>query len=420
MSRGLPAVVLALGLATAVAAGAQGLVVTPEPGVALPGGGALVPFHAADSSGVPFPVRTGELVAESEGGGYLSAELVAFGGTSAEPFALEVLLDPAALKNEDSAAWATQLQAFLGGGPGREVRSAHVAGSHFTPLAAADVGSPEAVRERWNAAGDGPLWDRVLQSLDSLSNPGPAARRVLLLVTNGEEAKESRHPVVTCVDAADSARVSVWIVAPHVPGAAVRARLASLATRTGGGLVLAEGSSASAFGTALGRIRAAQALRISSLPQPAPLAVTLRPGVAGAAPVRAWIRERRPLGLVRPPFPWVPLVATLVLAALVGAVVWIRHRSIGRVRGVTGIAGTFRVTHAGLTIGGAVGNGLVLADPRVSRHHAVIRREGGRTVLVDLRSSNGTKVNGRAISSAALRNGDRIVFADAFELVWEE
>lgn len=419
MSPRAAGVALLSALATAVAAAGQGLIVTPGPGVPLPGGGALVPFHAADSSGVAFPVRSGELVVESEGGGVLSSELVSFGGPSAEPFALELLVDPAALRDEDSAAWATQLRAFLAAAEGRESRTAHVAGKRFEALDAAAASTPDALRERLRSAGDGPLWDRVLESLDALSNPGPAARRVLLLVTNGEEVKESRHPVATCADAADSARVAVWIVAPHPPDTPARARLAALAGRSGGGVVFAEGSSASAFGNALARIRAAQALRVASLPQSPPTAVTLRPGVAGASPVRAWIRERRALGLARPPFPWIPLAATLLLAAGVGTLVWVRHRPIGRLRGLAGITGTFGVTRAGLTIGGAMGNGLVLADPRVSRHHAVIRREGGRTVLVDLRSSNGTKVNGRVISSAALRKGDRIVFADAVELVWE-
>ena len=63
---------------------------------------------------------------------------------------------------------------------------------------------------------------------------------------------------------------------------------------------------------------------------------------------------------------------------------------------------------------------ITLSDARVSRSHAVIRVEGGRAVLVDLRSANGTRVNGRKISSAALRHGDRIVLADSVELIWEE
>ncbi len=411
-------VVLALG-AGGIAA-AQGLVVTAEPGVALPGGGALVPFHVADSSGVAFPVRAGEIAAESEGGGRIAADLVSFSGSGAEPFALDLLLDPAAIRDEDSAAWSAQLASFLGEAPAAGTRSVHLAGARLTPLTAGDVASADALRSRLQGAGDGPIWDRVLDAVDRLSATGPPARRVLVLVTNGEEARESRHPVATCADAADTARVAVWVVTPRSPAPAARARLASLAARAGGAVVPSSGSSAAALAAALGRVRGTQALRLASLPQAPPVAVLLRPGVASAAPVRAWIRERRALGLAKPPFPWIPLAATVAFAAVVFGIVLIRHRPVGRLRGVAGISGVFPVTRSGLTIGGAVGNALVLADSRVSRHHAVIRSERGRMMLVDLRSSNGTKVNGRAVTSAALRDRDRIVFADAVELVWEQ
>ena len=411
--------VLVLAVTTGGAA-AQQLVVTPEPGVPLEAGGALVPFRVADSTGVPFPVRAGEIVAETDGGGSLRGDLVGFSGPAAEPFALGLLIDPSALRDEDSATWAAQLAAFLRADGGREARSANFAASHLSPITPADATSPDAWRNRLAAAGEGPLWDRVLDALDALSNPGLPARRVLVIVSNGEEARESRHPVATCVDAADTARVAVWVVLPRTPSPSVRSRMLSLASRTGGGLVEAGGSSASALATALERIRAAQALRLSSLPSAPPVAVVLRPGVASAATARAWIRERQALGLARAPFPWIPLAATVALAAVVAVIVFVRHRPVGRVRGTGGPAGTFRVTRAGLTIGGALGNGLVVADSRVSRHHAVIRMEKGHVVLVDLRSSNGTKVNGRPVSSVALRDGDRIVLADAVELVWEE
>jgi pSer/pThr/pTyr-binding forkhead associated (FHA) protein len=39
--------------------------------------------------------------------------------------------------------------------------------------------------------------------------------------------------------------------------------------------------------------------------------------------------------------------------------------------------------------------------------------------LVDLRSSNGTRLNGRKIESAPLEHGDRILLADAVELRFE-
>jgi hypothetical protein len=49
-----------------------------------------------------------------------------------------------------------------------------------------------------------------------------------------------------------------------------------------------------------------------------------------------------------------------------------------------------------------------LDDASASRRHAEIRRRAGKTVLVDLDSTNGTLVNGRRVREAPLRAGDRI------------
>ena len=49
-------------------------------------------------------------------------------------------------------------------------------------------------------------------------------------------------------------------------------------------------------------------------------------------------------------------------------------------------------------------------DTRVSNHHAEIRFEEGRYVVVDVGSSNGTFVNGKLVRTHALRSGDKIVF----------
>jgi hypothetical protein len=53
-------------------------------------------------------------------------------------------------------------------------------------------------------------------------------------------------------------------------------------------------------------------------------------------------------------------------------------------------------------------NDLVIADPNVSRHHAEIRPIGQSFVLVDLGSTNGTKVNGAPVSQHTLKAGDTI------------
>ena len=60
-----------------------------------------------------------------------------------------------------------------------------------------------------------------------------------------------------------------------------------------------------------------------------------------------------------------------------------------------------------LRIGREVDNDVVLPDDfQVSRHHAEVVRSGDESTLVDLKSRNGTFVNGRRIDSAVLRDGD--------------
>jgi pSer/pThr/pTyr-binding forkhead associated (FHA) protein len=49
-----------------------------------------------------------------------------------------------------------------------------------------------------------------------------------------------------------------------------------------------------------------------------------------------------------------------------------------------------------------------LDDASASRRHAELRRRGGKAVLVDLDSTNGTLLNGRRVREAPLRPGDRI------------
>lgn len=419
LARGAPAVLLALSLP--VAAGAQQLLVRAEPGIALPGEGALLPFRLADSSGVAFPVRAGEMAVESDGGP-LSGELVRFEGPEAEGFRVHLLVDTRPLAEADPSAWSDALARFARTDGTREERAIY--GNAGDPDAWAGTGmesvSSEDLRKRVTARRAAPLWDGILRALDRLGAPGPPARRVLVVITDGEEEEESRHPVATCADAADTARVSVWLVSPATPSsAAARARLSLLASRTGGEYVDARGRGAAVLDDVLRRIRSVQAIRLATLPSAPPFAVTLRPGVAAAAPARAWIRERRELGLVGKPFPWLAVGGALGVALLAGGLVLQRKLAVGTLR-LGESEDSVPVTRSGLTIGAAVGNGFVVAHPRVSRNHAVIRCEKGRVVLVDLRSANGTKVNGRTISSAALRDGDRIVLAEAVELIFEE
>jgi hypothetical protein len=60
-------------------------------------------------------------------------------------------------------------------------------------------------------------------------------------------------------------------------------------------------------------------------------------------------------------------------------------------------------------IGRQAGNDLILAHRWVSRSHAIIRWSGSDFILVDVGSTHGTVVNGRALRSPhRLVDGDRI------------
>ena len=54
----------------------------------------------------------------------------------------------------------------------------------------------------------------------------------------------------------------------------------------------------------------------------------------------------------------------------------------------------------------------MLADPNVSRNHAEIRPSGDGFLLVDMGSTNGTKVNGVRITQHLLEDGDEITFGN--------
>lgn len=55
---------------------------------------------------------------------------------------------------------------------------------------------------------------------------------------------------------------------------------------------------------------------------------------------------------------------------------------------------------------------IVLADPNVSRQHAEIRPRGTTYVVIDLGSTNGTRVNGIRVDQHELADGDEIVFGN--------
>ena len=71
-----------------------------------------------------------------------------------------------------------------------------------------------------------------------------------------------------------------------------------------------------------------------------------------------------------------------------------------------------------ITIGRRAESTIVLADPNVSRNHAEIRPAGYGWVLVDLGSTNGSRVNGARVSIHPLDDGNEISFGNT--RIWFE
>lgn len=64
-------------------------------------------------------------------------------------------------------------------------------------------------------------------------------------------------------------------------------------------------------------------------------------------------------------------------------------------------------------LGRTADNDVVIKDPSSSRSHARVYEEGGRYFVEDMKSANGTKVNGRAVKAPVeLKNGDRVIIGD--------
>jgi hypothetical protein len=73
----------------------------------------------------------------------------------------------------------------------------------------------------------------------------------------------------------------------------------------------------------------------------------------------------------------------------------------------------YAVDQPGFVIGrGKQAAGLTIKDPNISRRHAIIEQQQGVYYLVDMGSTNGTQVNGEAISRKAIAEGDIVRICD--------
>jgi hypothetical protein len=115
-----------------------------------------------------------------------------------------------------------------------------------------------------------------------------------------------------------------------------------------------------------------------------------------------------------------PLVAGLAVILLLVARAFMADRSAGSLRIVQGpLTGERFSLRTGRTrIGSLEDNDVVIGTEVVSRYHAEIRASRKRVQIEDLRSTNGTLVNGVPIQSSPLQPGDRIRIGDV-EMVFE-
>ncbi|MCZ2127706.1 MAG: FHA domain-containing protein [Anaerolineales bacterium] len=81
---------------------------------------------------------------------------------------------------------------------------------------------------------------------------------------------------------------------------------------------------------------------------------------------------------------------------------------------------TFPLEGEQLIIGRDAGNGVAINDSEVSRKHARLTFQGGKYVLDDLGSTNGTFVNGQRLTApAVLKAGDVVSLGEQIVLMYE-
>lgn len=81
---------------------------------------------------------------------------------------------------------------------------------------------------------------------------------------------------------------------------------------------------------------------------------------------------------------------------------------------------TFPLEGDAVTIGREAGNGIVINDAEVSRKHSQLTLQGGKYILTDIGSTNGTFVNGQRITGQhVLLPGEVISLGEQINLLFE-
>ena len=81
--------------------------------------------------------------------------------------------------------------------------------------------------------------------------------------------------------------------------------------------------------------------------------------------------------------------------------------------GVAGSVGhSFNLDKCPLSIGREVTQDIQIVDPKVSKRHASVRRDGANYVIAEKSAKNGIYVNGKRAAEATLADRDRIVLGE--------
>lgn len=132
------------------------------------------------------------------------------------------------------------------------------------------------------------------------------------------------------------------------------------------------------------------------------------PPAAGPAPMPAAVPAHQPARAAAAPAPRAPSAPSR-LAARPGRLEVLRPPALA--------GASFELGDVEVTVGRAPGCSVLLDDPTVSSRHARLSPQGGRLVVEDVGSRNGTLVNGRRVKGATeVSVGDRLSIGPNVEL----
>ena len=364
--------------------------------------------------------------------GAAAEDLVAESGRSRRPEAtVTVVLDATLLRGESLAGVQEALRTL-----GRKL-------AHGDRLAVVIAGSQTRSREEDAAAADGMaqgigalagdgtplLYDALYSAAREASRLPERRGGALLVVTRGAAGGSQRSALEVHAMARSRSRiVPVMIVLLDDGGASAEGeRLRQLAAQTGGAAMSA--TSAASLPDLLPALasraldRWVLAFRIPAWDRTRSrhtISLTVdHDGARRSADDTYDTAEALPEAWWRSPLLWLSLLAVVLVAGAAFVVLQRRQQGLLVHDGDAEDGVWYELFAFPVTVGGADGNDIVLANAQVSRNHAVLERRGRTIELADLNSENGTFVNGERIVRRVLADGDRVSLGPAVHLIYE-